>query len=210
MQKSAKSGQAGGKFKAGGGGSEIIVKSVPMKTSSIQDTIVMLRKAVFDDDGKDKDVTEGIMPFMCYDKQGLDMDISFSPKLTKKECKWAFDLIKENMEDRLAKYIHKLNLNYGTLTTINNKNPNKILVVDNLTDFNKFELEYLKPNKFINWHKVSKNYGGIEICPYFISKRTTRWYYPWDVASGCIWNSSIIKNTEVIYQKKNNKYVKIN
>lgn len=120
-----------------------------------------------------------------------------------------YNWVKENMEDRLAKYIHKLNLNYGTLTNIDNKNPNKILVINNLTDFNKFELEYLKPNKFINWDKVSKNYGGIEICPYFISKRTTRWYYPWDVASGCIWNSSIIKNTELIYQKVNNKYVKI-
>ena len=32
---------------------------------------------------------------------------------------------------------------------------------------------------------------------------------PWDVASGCIWNSNIIKNTELIYQKKKDKYVKI-
>lgn len=89
-----------------------------------------------------------------------------------------YNWVTENMNQGLEKYIHKLNLNYGVLTTINNKNPNKILVINNLIDFNKFELEYLQPCQFINWHKVSKNYGGIEICPYFISKRTTLWYHP--------------------------------
>jgi hypothetical protein len=43
----------------------------------------------------------------------------------------------------------------------------------------------------IDWPRVAHDYpGGIEICPYIQSHRLgggSRWYYGWDVASGCIW-----------------------
>ena len=96
---------AGGKFKGGSGKgnkgqTETIIRSVPRKTTSIDDTIVMLRKAVFNDDGTDKNVTEGLSPFMKYDRNGLDLEINFTPKLNKKEKEWAFELVKENMEER--------------------------------------------------------------------------------------------------------------
>jgi len=90
---------AGGKNKSGGG-SITITKSVARKTVSIDDTIVALRKSLFNDDGSDRDVCEKLKPFMKYDRQGLDIEIKFAPKLKKKEREWAFDLIKSNMEER--------------------------------------------------------------------------------------------------------------
>lgn len=43
----------------------------------------------------------------------------------------------------------------------------------------------------ISWAKVKKYYDGIIIAPYQWNCRhalNTAWYYPWDCASGCIWN----------------------
>ena len=51
-------------------------------------------------------------------------------------------------------------------------------------------------DKMIDWPKVAEHYAGIEICPYLQSKRMdddSDWYYPWDVASGCVWDLSGIK-----------------
>ena len=96
----SRSKQIKGKSTSGGGGAIKIVKSVPRQTSSIDDTIVALRKAVFNDDGSDKNVCEALGAFMKYDKNGLDLDIAFSPKLSRQELKWAFEICKESMEER--------------------------------------------------------------------------------------------------------------
>ena len=97
-----------GNFKGGGGkgrsggGSDTITKTRERKTSAIDDTIMSLRNALFNDDGKDKDVCEGIMPMlMSYKKNGLDIEFQFKTgnNLTKKEREWAYDLTKEHMED---------------------------------------------------------------------------------------------------------------
>jgi hypothetical protein len=48
----------------------------------------------------------------------------------------------------------------------------------------------------INWPEVAKEYKGIEFPVYFSKYRMNRkyfWYYPWDVASGCIWDLSAVK-----------------
>ena len=48
---------------------------------------------------------------------------------------------------------------------------------------------------YIDWHKVASTYDGIIIAPYQWPLRTDselRWYYSWDVASGCIWNLDVI------------------
>jgi len=60
-----------------------------------------------------------------------------------------------------------------------------------LHDFDKeHKLKYLA----IDWSTVSKTYGGIEIRPYQPAARHAYiWYYPWDVASGCVWNKSVIQ-----------------
>ena len=51
-------------------------------------------------------------------------------------------------------------------------------------------------DKMIDWPKVADHYAGIEICPYRGDKRNdddSFWYYGWDVASGCVWDPSGIK-----------------
>ena len=59
----------------------------------------------------------------------------------------------------------------------------------------------------IDWVAVSKDYDGIEICPFQSSERLrVHWYYPWDVGSGCIWGSSAFKGvTEVENDIKDNE-----
>ena len=51
----------------------------------------------------------------------------------------------------------------------------------------------------IDWVAVSRDYDGIEICPYQYKFRMAySWYYPWDVASGCVWGSSAFKGVTEI------------
>lgn len=49
---------------------------------------------------------------------------------------------------------------------------------------------------WIDWRKVERRVpAGIEIIPYQWSLRLSKevaWYYPWDAASGCIWDISAI------------------
>lgn len=48
----------------------------------------------------------------------------------------------------------------------------------------------------INWARVAVTFQGIVIAPYQWSLRLggpTQWYYPWDCASGCIWDPAAIK-----------------
>jgi len=48
----------------------------------------------------------------------------------------------------------------------------------------------------VRWREVAEEYDGIEICPYISSERMSRqsgWYYTWDVASGCIWNTAAVR-----------------
>jgi len=50
-----------------------------------------------------------------------------------------------------------------------------------------------KPYPYIDWAQVAERYAGIEICPYQQEARfDLDWYYPWDVASGCIWNKAAL------------------
>jgi len=47
----------------------------------------------------------------------------------------------------------------------------------------------------IDWSRVAESYSGIEISPYQYSLRMSRkvcWYYPWDVASGVVWDNAAI------------------
>lgn len=53
----------------------------------------------------------------------------------------------------------------------------------------------------INWSKVAAEYDGIIIAPYIWSRRLhdlTGWYYGWDCASGCIWNSRAIARVQAL------------
>ena len=81
----------------------------------------------------------------------------------------------------------------------------KVLVVDTIEkmrDMNKHVVntdEYFhKFNYDIDWtYFDKKGYKGIEIPRYMYELRMNHdffWYYSWDVASGCIWDTSIIKS----------------
>jgi len=53
----------------------------------------------------------------------------------------------------------------------------------------------------IDWPKLANHYQGIIIAPYCWSMRLDMevdWYYGWDCASGCIWDSSAIQSIDLI------------
>jgi hypothetical protein len=115
----------------------------------------------------------------------------------------------EGMTKWMYKYIHKINFQKDVLSTIRKKNKNKVLVISNLKDFDEFNKKYGK-NDLINWNKVSKDYGGIEICPHLSKRKCCFWYSTFDVASGCIWNvKPILKSSKLIYEKRKGKYIHI-
>ena len=91
--------RGGGKTRSGGG-SVKIKKTVARKTKDVNDSVIVLRSALFTPAGSDKNVAEGIAPaFMKYDRNDLDVVIQFTTKLSKQEFTFAFDLTKEHMED---------------------------------------------------------------------------------------------------------------
>ena len=146
-----------------------------------------------------------------------------------------YNWLRGEMPEWLFKYIHKINIKRNIITNIQNKDKDKLLVINNIKDFDilieeygficktmskqyktmskQYKKAYRKKKYYCNWidwRKVSKDYGGIEICPLLKDGRVYLWYSIWDVGSGCIWNiEKIIKDTELIYEKKNNKYIKI-
>jgi hypothetical protein len=77
----------------------------------------------------------------------------------------------------------------------------RMKIIRNYEQLLAFEKEYLViPKEYygfktIDWVRVAEDYSGIEIAPYLYEARMNHmWYYGWDVASGCIWGSGVIKN----------------
>lgn len=75
--------------------------------------------------------------------------------------------------------------------------PEDILFIrtyEELRDFNRIFGKHLsRRGNGIDWNHVADNYKGIEICPYiWRARHEFDWYYGWDIASGCIWDSSAI------------------
>lgn len=93
------------------------------------------------------------------------------------------------IENRKYKYKYLLEIN-----------PAKILFIKNDKDMINFIKKY-KPDPVhgVIWENIAREYSGIEICPYLHNFRYTQsWYYPWDIASGCIWKNDAIKNVKRI------------
>jgi len=94
-----------------------------------------------------------------------------------------------------------------------------VLVIETLEQFDEFHetfctdnpnTRYLKKSN-INWKRVCNLYDGIEISNYFYERRlddNCDWYYTWDIASGCIWNTYIIKviGEPIEIEKSENKW----
>lgn len=80
----------------------------------------------------------------------------------------------------------------------------KMKIIRNYQQLVEFEKEYSLPIDgwddyngrylYIDWERVARDYGGIEIAPYLYEARYKHmWYYGWDVASGCIWGTGVVK-----------------
>lgn len=72
-------------------------------------------------------------------------------------------------------------------------------IIRTLDEMAAFDEEYGVPHKraphyrFIDYVRVAKDYGGIEIAPYIDGAYGNfMWYNSWDVPSGCIWRKGVI------------------
>lgn len=101
--------------------------------------------------------------------------------------------VRSEMPDWESEYVFKIDIDENNIIKITNYNE----LVDFENEYGVDGDSYFSSNKYrnINWDKVAKNYGGIEIAPYIYKARLTHmWYYGWDVASGCIWSDNVITN----------------
>ncbi len=62
-----------------------------------------------------------------------------------------------------------------------------------------YSTERFRPiaNLSLDWLRMRKDWNGLIITPYQWELRLDpdcMWYYPWDCASGCIWNPTIINS----------------
>jgi ribosomal protein S18 acetylase RimI-like enzyme len=94
----------GGSSKAGSNESSVVVsKTLGMQTP--QECRIILRKALFNDDGTDKDVTKTLSPFMKMKAQDAEIEFDFvsAKKLWKKNptlAEYCYGLVQEQMEDQ--------------------------------------------------------------------------------------------------------------
>jgi len=82
----------------------------------------------------------------------------------------------------------------------------EIIQISNDDEFSNFQSEFgfeAPDGVAINWKEIQEQeYNGIEICPYNWSQRMkSDWYYPWDIASGCIWNPSGLSDIILLAEK---------
>jgi hypothetical protein len=84
----------------------------------------------------------------------------------------------------------------------------KILMIKTTEEFKSFEREFLDTNdrqwggRSIDWARVAREYSGIEICPYRGEARySSDWYYGWDVASGCVWESEAVLEATLVAKR---------
>lgn len=125
-------------------------------------------------------------------------------------------------------YLHRLVLKRGVLGTLQHRDPNKVLVLQNRNEIMEFNRQFgcrYHRFSFINWAAVARDYAGIEFRNYErIVKRFRRenkrkqralprqtkwvdhfnllWYYSVDVSSGCIWNLDVVRTVEYVRRIK--------
>lgn len=105
------------------------------------------------------------------------------------------DWIRENQPRWEQDYIH--------IVKINETNMKVIKYYEQLIEFhNEYHVSDEYGTNMIDWNRVAQKYSGIEIAP-FIRKYNPNieWYYTWDVASGCIWNSNALIHITKINDK---------
>lgn len=89
----------------------------------------------------------------------------------------------------------------------------EVLVLDTVQKVMAFDQVWSRPDEFvggdikplgtqwrgIDWAAVATEHQGVVIAPYQWSLRMTlSWYYPWDCASGCVWDPAAIKEVIMV------------
>lgn len=80
----------------------------------------------------------------------------------------------------------------------------RVLTIDSPAGIDQFTQWYGDPGGdpyWIDWPAVASVHQGIVISPYIAARRMargSRWYYPWDCASGCIWDSEAIAGFSIV------------
>jgi hypothetical protein len=89
----------------------------------------------------------------------------------------------------------------------------RVLVLDTAASLVRFSDKYARftlhprlqaPVEFklaiwIDWKAVAEKYAGIIIAPYqWVCRIELPWYYPWDCASGCIWDATAVRSIKAI------------
>jgi hypothetical protein len=75
-----------------------------------------------------------------------------------------------------------------------------ILYLRDAYDIDRFTGKYRLGTYRVDWAAVAAKYDGIVIAPYCWDRRldySSDWYYPWDCASGCIWNARAVAALEL-------------
>ena len=81
------------------------------------------------------------------------------------------------------------------------KQDSRVLIIPQDMDINTFSNTFRKTDipfrdeiYSIDWERVQQTYQAIIISPYdWTARHDLMWYYPWDCASGCIWDATAIK-----------------
>lgn len=78
----------------------------------------------------------------------------------------------------------------------------KILRINTPEKLIEFDRKYAR-SMFVDWGAVQQDgYSGVEIIPYqYEYRHKLQWYYSWDLASGCIWDSSCVRKTTKLYPR---------
>ena len=152
-----------------------IINMVDMNRIHGSDEIVMLLDKAYEQKA------------MNFKPRGLWYSIDFE---------W-FEWCVGNMPNWIKRYMHTIELYESD-----------ILIISDIMELENFQRKYMERllnSQFgiINWAEVTKKYKGIEIRNYYKLKELTdvgldfMWLYGWDVSSGCIWDLSAIKSTQV-------------
>ena len=107
---------------------------------------------------------------------------------------WFNWCLQENFSIDKLKYQYKIEIDIT-----------KIKIVDTLDKFERFHNYYYDcVVNGVSWDTLAEYYKGIIISPYRNDRSSIKnynfykdWYYGWDVASGCIWDTSCIANIEL-------------
>lgn len=104
---------------------------------------------------------------------------------------WFQWCLNENYEIYSLKYMYDITIDIT-----------KIKIIDSLEKLQRFTNNYFNDKEDrVLWDKVAEYYKGIIIVPYIynFNRISDRWYYGWDVNSGCIWDTSCITNVRLSY-----------